>query len=91
MKRGSPMRAIPVKSVEQQTMLALHRVRENRRDMRTALLNQLRGLLAEYGVVLKRGREAGLADAKGAMKPGTTIEIEHLRRLLIRGAKSRYG
>jgi transposase len=60
--RQPDMRAIPVKSVEQQTTLALHRVREGRRDMRTALLNQLRGLLAEYGVVLKRGREAGLAE-----------------------------
>lgn len=56
------MRAVPVKSVEQQTILALHRVRENRRDMRTALINQLRGLLAEFGVVLKRGRQVGLAE-----------------------------
>jgi transposase len=56
------MRTVPVKTVEQQTVLALHRVRENRRDMRTALMNQLRGLLAEYGVVLRRGREAGLAE-----------------------------
>jgi transposase len=56
------MRSVPVKSVEQQTILTLHRVRENRRDMRTALMNQLRGLLAEFGVVLKRGRQAGLAE-----------------------------
>lgn len=62
--RQPEMRSVPVKSVEQQTVLALHRVREGRRDMRTALLNQLRGLLAEFGVVLKRGREAGLAELR---------------------------
>jgi transposase len=56
------MRGVPVKTVEQQTVLALHRVREGRRDMRTALMNQLRGLLSEFGVVLARGRAAGLAE-----------------------------
>lgn len=62
---GQPeMRAVPVKTVEQQTVLALHRVREGRRDMRTALMNQRRGLLAEFGVVLKRGREAGLTELR---------------------------
>lgn len=62
---GQPeMRAVPVKSVEQQTVLALHRVRAGRRDMRTALVNPLRGLLAEFGVVLARGRAAGLAELR---------------------------
>lgn len=81
---GQPeMRAVPVKSVEQQTILALHRVRENRRDMRTALMNQLRGLLAEFGVVLKRGRAAGLAELYGrcseleARLPGTMMRLVH--------------
>lgn len=62
---GQPgMRSVPVKTLEQQTVLALHRVREGRRDMRTALMNQLRGLLAEFGVVLARGRAAGLTELR---------------------------
>lgn len=52
------MRSVPVKTVEQQTVLSLHRVRQLRVEMRTALINQLRGLLAEFGVSLPRGREA---------------------------------
>jgi len=75
------MRAVPVKSVESQTILALHRVRQGRRDMRTALMNQLRGLLAEFGVVLKRGRAAGLAELYSrlpeleAKLPGTMVSL----------------
>jgi transposase len=46
------MRFVPVKSTEQQALLALHRVRQGFVIERTALINRLRGLLAEFGVVL---------------------------------------
>jgi transposase len=46
------MRGVPVKSVPQQDMQALHRIRERQIKARTALLNQIRGLLAEYGIVI---------------------------------------
>jgi len=46
------MRFVAVKTVEQQDMLALHRVRERLVAQRTSLINQIRGLLQEYGVVL---------------------------------------
>jgi transposase len=46
------VRGVPVKSVRQQDMQALHRIRERQIKARTALLNQLRGLLAEYGIVI---------------------------------------
>ncbi len=49
------MRFVAVKSLEQQTVLTLHRARELLVQERTALVNQIRGLLAEYGVVLKLG------------------------------------
>lgn len=48
------MRFVPVKSVEQQDLQALHRVRERLVKHRTALSNEMRGLLAEYGVVLPK-------------------------------------
>lgn len=50
------MRFVAVKSVEQQAVLVLHRVRKEVSDQRTALINQLRGMLCEFGVVLPRGR-----------------------------------
>jgi len=53
---GRPnMRFVPVKSVDQQAVLALHRVRQLRVAERTATVNQLRGLLGEYGVVVSQG------------------------------------
>ncbi len=52
------MRFVPVKSVEQQAVLALHRVRQGFVKARTAQANQIRGLLAEYGLVLPQGVSA---------------------------------
>ena len=46
------MRFVPVKSAAQQSVLALHRVRQGFVEERTATLNRIRGLLAEFGHVL---------------------------------------
>ena len=43
---------MPVKSAEQQALLALHRVRYGFVVERTAIINRLRGLMAEFGVIL---------------------------------------
>ncbi len=53
---GRPnMRFVPVKSVEQQDLQALHRVRSGLVQERTAKINQVRGLLSEYGIVIGQG------------------------------------
>ena len=53
---GRPkMRFVPLKSVEQQAVLAVHRLRQGLVEERTALANRLRGLLCEYGVVIGMG------------------------------------
>jgi transposase len=49
------MRFVPAKNQVQQDMLALHRVRSLLIRERTALRNQMRGLLTEYGVVVAMG------------------------------------
>lgn len=46
------MRFVATKSLEQQDLLAIHRIRERLVSQRTGLCNQIRGLLAEYGIVL---------------------------------------
>lgn len=48
------MRFIPVKTVEQQDLLLLHRMREQYVKRRTALSNQIRGTLMNYGIVIKK-------------------------------------
>ena len=49
------MRFVPVKSAAQQAVLALHRARQGFVKARTARANQIRGLLAEYGIVIPQG------------------------------------
>ena len=64
------MRFVPAKSVEQQDIQSLHRVRSRLVSARTQLGNQIRGLLTEYGIVLpphlsqlRRGLPLVLEDA----------------------------
>lgn len=54
--RRPKMRFVAVKSEAQQDVLALHRVRERLVGRRTALINQIRGLLGERGHVYGRRR-----------------------------------
>lgn len=53
---GRPdMRFVPVKSVDQQQILVFHRVRRMLVGQRTQIANQVRGLLAEFGVSIPVG------------------------------------
>lgn len=69
------MRFVPLKTPEQQALLALHGVRDHWVRLSTRLINTLRGYLAEFGIVAARGRmgvEAildTLADAKDRRVP----------------------
>lgn len=53
---GRPnMRFVPVKNIEQQAVLSLHRARQGFAKARTAQANQIRGLLGEYGIIFPQG------------------------------------
>ena len=60
-------RFVAVKSVHQQAVLMLHRVREQRVKMRTMQINQLRGLLYEFGVILPAGRHKAMTQVAQAL------------------------
>jgi transposase len=49
------MRFVPITRVEQQDLQALQRVRERLMKARTALVNEIRGLLSEYGMIVPQG------------------------------------
>jgi transposase len=49
------MRFVPIKNIEQQAVLSLHRVRQGFISARTAQANQIRGLLSEYGIIIPQG------------------------------------
>lgn len=56
---GRPnIRYVPVKTLEQQDVQALHRIRQRIVSQRTALINQTRGILSEFGVVSATGPKA---------------------------------
>lgn len=86
------MRFVPVKSEEQQAVLSLHRARQGFVRQRTAQANQIRGLLAEFGIVIPQGiRHIArhlpeiLEDAENTL-PGTFRQLlrqlgEHLKTL----------
>ena len=61
------MRFVPVKSPEQQGLQSLRRARERVVCARTALINHMRGLLGEYGVILPQGAWRFLAQAQDAI------------------------
>jgi len=52
------MKTVAVKTESQQAVLSLHRMREQLVKFRTAQINGLRGLLAEFGEVAPKGRAA---------------------------------
>jgi transposase len=47
---------VPIKSAEQQAVLVVHRVRSELVAARVGLINQVRGLLTEFGIVMPQGR-----------------------------------
>jgi transposase len=51
----SNMRFVPIKNIEQQAILSVHRVRQGFVKARTAQANQIRGLLGEFGLVIPQG------------------------------------
>ncbi len=49
--------AVPIKTIEQQDIQCLHRIRERHVAHRTGLINQTRGLLSEYGIIAPQGHK----------------------------------
>jgi transposase len=57
------MRFVPVKIVEQQSRLMVHRTRQGFVESRTAVINRIRGLLAEFGIVLPQKAQVVRSEA----------------------------
>lgn len=64
------MRFVAIKSEEQQGVLFLHRARDLIVRQRTQLGNMLRGLLAEFGIVIAQGIGSSVKFAKGVLEGG---------------------
>lgn len=62
------MRFVPVKSVDQQATLCVHRVRQGFIEERTAVINRIRGLLSEFGIVLPQSANTVRRQAASALE-----------------------
>ena len=83
------MRFIPVKSIEQQSMLCVHRLREGLKEDRTACINRVRGLLAEFGMVFPKG--AGkLEVVLSEVLEDASNELGTLARLTLQRAQTQW-
>lgn len=71
------MRFVPVKSAGQQDLQSLHRTRDRIVCTRTALINHMRGLLGEYGVILPQGARLFLAQARDAIAVAELSDLAH--------------
>jgi transposase len=79
------MRFVPIKSTSQQDMQCLHRIRSRLIKNQTALSNEIRGFLHEYGIVLprsvlqlKKSIPGILEDAESELTPVTRCLLQKL-------------
>lgn len=76
------MRFVPIKNTEQQAVLAMHRVRQGFVRARTAQANQIRGLLAEFGLIVPQG-VAHIAERVPTLIEDASNELPGSFRILI--------
>ena len=83
------MHFVPVKSIEQQSMLCVHRLREGFKAERTACINRIRGLLAEFGLVFAQG-PAALEPVLADVLEDASNEMNALARLCVQQAQTQW-
>lgn len=71
------MRFVTVKSTTQQDILSLHRVRERLVKNRTALANEIRGLLLEFGYIIPQGINKITTKLTEILDQGSLTQISH--------------
>ena len=80
--RNEEIRHVPVKSVAQQTLASLHRVRSGWLGERTARINTLRGLLREFGIVIPLGASHAVPSAWAQLEDAESEIPDPLRPAL---------
>jgi transposase len=83
------MRFVPIKSVEQQSMLAVHRLREGIKEDRNACINRIRGLLLEFGVAIPTGVRPLALMLDDALEDASN-EMNTLARITLRRSQDQW-
>jgi transposase len=79
------MRFVPVKTPEQQGIMSLHRIREGLEEERTACINRIRGVLAEFGLVFAKSPKALRAELGDVLEDAGN-ELSGIARLVLQEA-----
>jgi transposase len=80
--RSDEVPSVPVKRVEQQALVAMHRVREQWMTTRTARIKGLRGILREQGLLLPAGARAAVQAVPRVLDETAMTLPRHLRQVL---------
>jgi transposase len=75
---------VPIKTAEQQATLALHRARQGFVKARTAQANQLRSLLAEFGIMFSQGTRVLLREVPAILSDDENGLLASVRDLFTR-------
>jgi len=84
------MRFVPVKSIEQQSLLCVHRLREGVKADRTACINRIRGLLLEFGLAVPTGVRALRLTLDDLLEDASN-EMNGLARMTLRRAQDQWS
>ena len=79
------MRFVPVKTAQAQGVMSLHRVREGFKEERTACINRIRGVLAEFGLVFGKSPKALRARLADVLEDADN-ELDGRARLVVQRA-----
>jgi len=80
--RNEEIRPVPIKSVAQQTLASLHRLRSGWLAERTARINTLRGLLREFGILIPLGAHHAVPSAWASLEDAESEIPDPLRPAL---------
>jgi len=80
--RHPEMRFVPIKGIRHQDIQSIHRVRSRLVKQRTALSNEIRGLLLEYGVVISKGHSHLVRQSLECLERASEEVSEMMRGLL---------
>ena len=83
------MHFVPIKTIDQQSMLCIHRLREGFKEERNACTNRIRGLLAEFGLVFGQ-KTAVLKAALTDVLEDASNELGGLARLALQRAQTQW-
>ena len=83
------MHFVPIKTVSQQGVLCVHRLREGLKEERTACTNRIRGLLAEFGIVMAQSSKVLAGCLPDVMEDGEN-ELNGVARFVIERAQQHW-